>query len=577
MRFDYSALGIIVLLAGCQGRLDGPARASDATPLGPSSGNGSGGTSNITPMGGAPSTVPTADPDGKAPAAATVGPSPLRRLGRLELSNTVHALLPGLPSSFDVAKDLPADNAIELSFALPGTVSDLEVKRFMELGEAAVTALGGKAPGASCNGDESACARSFIESFGKRAFRRPLAEPEVSDLVALYDKLRTDPEMKYDFQGALGVLVEAILQSPGFLYRWERGLAAPVVDGALVKYDSYEVASRLSYFLWSSMPDDALLAAAAANELATPDQVATAAQRLLDDPRADPALGDFISQWLELTPLPALVKDTAVFPGFTPELRQAMQAETLAFTRDVLRGSTPTFTNLLTAPYSIVQPPLAQYYGVTADPQGRADLSGSGRLGILTQASLLAVKGNSYRTSPVRRGKFVLNRLLCSNVPPPPVDVVLELPPPDPSKSVREQMAEHRTNPTCAGCHNTMDALGFAFERFDGAGKLRTLDGNQPIDPSGKVALDGAEVSFQGAAELSNLLANSAEAQHCFARQWLRYALDRFEQDADTAAAKFLEGDYVAQGLNTRQLLVAITRTLPFSHRAPAEGEVLTP
>jgi len=383
--------------------------------------------------------------------------------------------------------------------------------------------------------------------------------------------------MMFDFQGALGVLVEAILQAPGFLYRWERGLAAPVVDGKLVKYDSYEVASRLSYFLWSSMPDDALLAAAAANELATPDQVAAAAQRLLDDPRADVALGDFISQWLELTPLPGLVKDTNVFPGFTPELRLAMQAETLAFTRDVLRGSSPTFSSLLTAPYSIVQPPLAQYYGVTADAQGRADLSGSGRAGVLTHASLLAVKGNSYRTSPVRRGKFVMNRLLCSNVPPPPPNVVPDLPAPDPSKTVREQMAEHRTNPTCAGCHVTMDALGFAFEHFDGAGKLRQLDGNQPIDPSGSITLDGAAVSFQGAAELSAFLASSAEAQHCFARQWLRYALDRFEQDADGAAAKFLEDDYAAQGLNTRSLLIALTRTLPFSHRAPAEGEVLTP
>src|SRR6185369_2823745 len=180
--------------------------------------------------------------------------------------------------SFDAGKDLPADNAIELSFAAPGTVSDLEVKRFMELGEAAVAVLGTTLPGApTCAGDETACARAFVESFGKRAFRRPPSELEVGDLLALYDKLRTDPDMKYDLPGALGVLVEAILQSPGFLYRWERGLSAPLVDGKLVKYDSYEVASRLSYFLWSSMPDDALMAAADANQLATPDQVAAQA------------------------------------------------------------------------------------------------------------------------------------------------------------------------------------------------------------------------------------------------------------------------------------------------------------
>jgi len=527
---------------------------------------------------GAPSTVPTANPDGKAPAEATVGPSPIRRLGQLELTQTVRALLPGLPAGFDAGKDLPPDNAIALSFAVPGTVSDVEVNRFMDLGEAAVAALGDHLPGAQpCSGDETACARAFVESFGKRAFRRPVNPLEVDDLLALYGKLRTDPDLQYDLKGALGVLVEAILQSPGFLYRWERGLQPPLGDGKLVKYDNYEVASRLSYFLWSSMPDDALLAAADAGQLAKPDEVAAQAQRLLADPRADLVLSDFASQWLELTPLPSLVKDAGAFPSFTPELRLAMQSETLAFTLDVLRGPAPTFTSLLTANYTIVQPALASYYGVAADASGRADLSGTGRLGLLTQASVMSVKGNSYRTSPVKRGKFVQNRLLCSSVPPPPANVVPDLPAPDPSKSVREQMAEHRTNPSCAACHNSMDALGFAFEHFDGAGKFRDQDGTQAIDASGSVSLDGADVTFKDAADLAKLLAASPEAQRCFTRQWLRYALDRFEQDADGAAAQYLADDFVASGLNTRQLLVDLTRTLPFSHRAPAPGEVLTP
>jgi hypothetical protein len=254
-----------------------------------------------------------------------------------------------------------------------------------------------------------------------------------------------------------------------------------------------------------------------------------------------------------------------------------MQAETLAFTRDVLRGPAPTFTSLLTANYTIAQPALAQYYGVAINASGHADLSGTGRLGLLTQASVMSVKGNSYRTSPVRRGKFVLNRMLCSSVPPPPANVVPDLPPPDKNKTVREQMADHRTNPTCAACHDTMDPLGFAFEHFDGAGKFRDLDGTQAIDTSGSFELDGAPVSFKDAAELAKLLAASPEAQHCFTRQWLRYALDRFEQDADGAAAKYLEDGYVAAGLDTRKLVVDVTRTLPFSHRAPAEGEVLTP
>jgi hypothetical protein len=178
-----------------------------------------------------------ANPDGTAVTGSTVGASPLRRLGRLELTNTVRALLPALPADFDAGKDVPTDNAVELSFAVPGTVSDLEVKRFMELAEGAATALAGNGPGSAvaCTADETACARSFVESFGKRAFRRPLDPLEVGDLMALYDKLRTDPEMAYDLRGALGVLVEAILQAPGFLYRWERGLKGPQLDGQLVK------------------------------------------------------------------------------------------------------------------------------------------------------------------------------------------------------------------------------------------------------------------------------------------------------------------------------------------------------
>ena len=530
--------------------------------------------------GGSASTVPTADPDGTASEDATVGRSPLRRLGKLELSRTLRDLLPSLPEGFDPSADVPIDNEIQLAFSLPGTVSDLEVKRFMDMAEAALSALGDAAPGnqfACAGADETSCARAFIESFGKRAFRRPLEGVEVDDLIALYDELRTDPEMAYGFVPALGVVSEAILQSPGFLYRWERGLKAPQLDGDVVKFDGYEIASRLSYYIWNSMPDDALLAEADAGTLGTPDQIAAQARRLLGEARADGALGDFITQWLELGTLPSLIKDANVYPEFSVELRSSMLAETLAFSKDVLRGSTPTFTSLLTAGYSFVDAPLAAYYGLVPDASGRVDLDGSGRLGLLTQAAVMAVKGNSYRTSPVRRGKFILNRLICFNVPPPPPNVVTELPPPDPNLTLREQMAAHRDNPTCAGCHKSMDSLGFAFEHFDGAGKYRETDGAHAIDASGSFTLDDVATSFSNASDLAWALAASPEAQACFARQWLRYAIDRFEQDADQAASDYLASAYSESGLDTRQLIVEITRTLPFSHRAPADDEVLTP
>jgi hypothetical protein len=518
--------------------------------------------------------------DGKAPEGASVGPSPLRRLGRVEMLHTLHDLFPALPASFDANVDLPLDNDIQLAFSLPGSVSDLEVRRFMDLAEAAITTLGANAPNKTftCTGsDQTACARDFINKFGKRAFRRPLAQVEADDLVALYTKLRTDPQMNYAFPDALGILIEAILQSPGFLYRWERGLAAPQMDGTLVKFDNYEVASRLSYYLWNSMPDDALIAAADAGNLSTPDQIAQQAARLLQDPRADETLADFITQWLELGPLSTAIKDTSVYPTFKPELKDSMRAETVALSHDVLRSAAPTFSALLTAPYTFVDANLAKYYGVTPDANGRVDLTGTARLGLLTQGAVMSVKGNSYRTSPVRRGKFVLNRLLCQTVPPPPPNVVPELPPPDPTKTIRQQMAEHRSQPSCAVCHDTMDLLGFAFEHFDGAGNYRPNDMGHPIDSSGSATIDGRVASYQDAAALAKILASSHEAHDCFTRQWMRYAIDRFEQTADAAAVNYLTTTYEGSGLDTRDLIVRITRTLPFSYRAPADGEVLIP
>jgi hypothetical protein len=518
--------------------------------------------------------------NGRAPAGATVGPVELRRLSRQELTNTLLDLFPALPAGFTASLDLPEDNPVALAFAQPGTVSDLEVKRFLDLAEATIAALGGKLPAGmiTCTGsDDAACARTFITSFGKRAYRRPLDSAEIDDLMALFTKLRTDPELMYGRDDALTVIVQSILQSPGFLYRWERGLAAPQIDNGLVKLDSYEVASRLSYLLWRSMPDPSLMTAADGNHLATPDDVAAQARRLLSDPRADQALADFITQWLELGPLATSMKDSSAYPTFKTELLDSMRAETVALSRDVLRGGTPTLANLLGAKYTFVDKALAAYYGVTPDASGRVDLSATGRVGLLTQGSVMSVKGNSYRTSPVRRGKFILNRMLCSSVPPPPPFAVPELPAPDPTKTVRQQLAQHRDNAACASCHGLMDPIGYGFEHFDGAGKFRQMENGQAIDSSGTILLDGATVAFNDATELVKALSSSADVRDCFSTQWLRFALGRFEQDADAAAVKHLRSYYQEAGTNTRDLIVEITRTLPFSHRAIAQGEVTSP
>jgi hypothetical protein len=574
---------MVLLLAACSGEIGDAARRGDPASDSAAPANADSATPQDPPPASAGSGSATAThPDAGAAAsdALTVGPSPLRRLGKTELHNSLRDLFPTLPQDFDATIDVPADNDVQLAFSLPGTVSDLEVKRFMDLAEAALAALGSEAPNhkVSCAGsDQTACARTFIASFGKRAYRRPLDPLEVDDLVALYTNLRTDPAVAYGFEDALGAVIQAVLQSPGFLYRWERGLARPLADGELVKFDDYEVASRLSYFLWNSLPDPQLMAAADAGELKTPEQIATQAARLLADPRADDTFADFIAQWLELGPLPQLVKDANAYPAFQPALLGPMRDESTALARDVLRGPSPTFTNLLTARYTFVEAPLAKYYSVTPAGDGRVELGDTARLGLLTQAALMSVKGNSYRTSPVRRGKFILNRLLCQTVPPPPPNVVPDLPPPDPTKTLREQMAMHRDSVVCASCHDRLDNLGFAFEHFDGAGKYRETEGGLAIDASGSANLDGTTIAFRDATELVQALAASPETQACFARQWLRYALDRFELDADQAAVDSLVASYAKSGLDTRKLIVEITRSLPFTHRAPAEGEEFSP
>ena len=235
------------------------------------------------------------------------------------------------------------------------------------------------------------------------------------------------------------------------------------------------------------MPDATLLAEADAGQPDT--RSSRAAGRATSRRwRADATLGDFVTQWLELGTLRELIKDTAVYPAFKPELRDSMRAETVAFARDVLRGPSPTFTSLAHGALHVRRRAARAILRRHAPTRaGKVNLSGTARLGLLTQGALMAVKGNSYRTSPVRRGKFILNRLLCHDVPPPPPNVVPELPPPDPTKTMREQMAEHRNSPSCAACHTTMDALGFAFEHFDGAGNYRSDENGHAIDASGSV------------------------------------------------------------------------------------------
>ncbi len=503
----------------------------------------------------------------------TAGPMPMRRLTRREYDNTVRDLL-GERSSW--GQTLSPDRDPGFSFSRPSVVTTLEAADLRGAAEAltaaAIPRLGRLL---GCNPTavgEPACARSFIESFGMRAYRRPLDRAEVDALVALYQTGRTP--LALAFPQAVGLVIETILQSPGFLYRWELGPQAPAREGALVRLRSYEVASRLSYFLWSTMPDQALFDAAAANALDTSAQVEQQARRMLADPKARVSLADFFEEWLKLDELDELSKEYA---GFNDALKSAMMQEARTFATHVAFDGDGRFGTLLTAPFSFVNNALARLYGITGvrdTTLSRLDLDAGQRSGMLTQAGFLARTGDPDGSHPVRRGKEIFEGFLCKVVPPPPGEV----PPPRPvmpGLTTRQRFEDHAKNECAAGCHALFDAFGFAFEHYDGVGRYRTMDSGARVDSSGRVTIDGAARSFNDAPGLTRIVAESEEARRCFAVHWLRFAFRRLETEADGASIDAVMTRFARSGHDMREVLVSLTSTPSFRYRSLNPGEVM--
>jgi hypothetical protein len=414
---------------------------------------------------------------------------------------------------------------------------------------------------------EDACATMFIDRFGTRAFRRPLAPAEAARFFDLFAWGRST----YDFAGGIGLVIQALLQSPHFLYRVELGTPDPV-EGDVVPLGPYEIASRLSYLLWSSMPDDELFAAADAGELATQEQIAAQARRMLDHPRARQAVANFHSQWLKLTHIETVTKDPATYPLYHDGLRSLWRQETEAFLEHVVFDGEGDVGTLLSAPYSMMNAELAAFYGVdnppTSDVFERVELDPSSRAGILTHASLLAVNAKPNQSSPVHRGKFVREMLLCQLLPPPPNDVEIKPPDVKPGSTTRERFKEHSANPECAACHVLMDPIGFGFEHYDGIGQWRDKDQGFAVDASGSLyATRDIDGPFYGAVELAKELAVSAEVRQCVATQWFRFGYGRAEGKTDACAMHEIQGAFAASGNNIKELLVALTQTEAFLYR----------
>jgi hypothetical protein len=410
---------------------------------------------------------------------------------------------------------------------------------------------------AADTGDD-VCAKTAIEALASRAWRRPITAEEVAGLSALVDSVLADGGT---FDDALRWGFVSVLVSPNFLYRVE--IDPDPASAEPHPLTGYELASRLSYFLWSSMPDDALFDAAARDELSTPEQIATQVRRMLDDPKASALVDNFGGQWLFIRGLDDAFKDPYLFPGFDDALRSAMKEETTRFFSSFVFGDRDMH-ELITATEGEIDAILADHYGVPFSGTGwqGVDLASVHRGGLLGQAGVLAVNAYATRTSPVIRGKFVLGQLMCSEPPPPPPDIPALEAQAD-AVTIREQLEQHRADPVCASCHEAMDNIGFGLENFDAIGAWREVDGGQPIDASGELF----DTLFDGPQELTALISTDPRFESCIAEQAYTYALGRMPELTDGPFLSDIEASFAAGGFTFEALVTAIATSEPFTTR----------
>ena len=426
-------------------------------------------------------------------------------------------------------------------------------------------------PAIGADADERRCARRIIARLARRALRRPVTDGDVSHFLALYDAGRATG----NFESGVRTSLQAILADPEFLFRFERtppGLAA----GASHRVSDLELASRLSFFLWSSIPDDTLLAAAEERRLSDPAELERQVRRMLADPRSETLSTNFASHWLRLQNLRDVHPDVYLFPDWDDNLNQSMRRETELFFESLVREDR-SLLDLLTADYTFVDQRLATHYeipNIMGPRFRRVSIADEHRRGLLGHAGILTLTSVSNRTAPVIRGAWILDVLLGTPPPKPPANV----PPLQENEtgtdhlSVRERMVEHRANAFCAACHNIIDPIGFALESFDAVGAWRTMDSGFPVDPSGTL-YDGTRVD--GPASLRRFLLDNEDLFLTnFARNLLMFATGRVFQPYDMPAVRAIVRDAVRQEHRLSAYVVGVVTSAPFQMRRVDEVEV---
>ncbi len=562
---SFRNLALLWLASGCVGTMEGSSTGS-SNDVPPSAALPQDSGAVPGPSGPSSENDPTLLSKSCVAGKVSAGPAPLRRLTREEYDASVASLL-GASEPF--GPSLEGDESVgPFAGNTLAPISEGSVEKYgvaaKRLAERATGALATLAP-CSTTAADTACASQFLQDFGRKAYRRPLTSSELERSVGLFSAGAKDRT----FKDGIRLALRALLQSPYFLYHVELG--EPAQESSIVpvaRFTSHEVAARLSFLFWSGARDAELETAADSGQLTTVAAVEAQARRMLAAPQAEQAVRSFHTQLTGVGYLDAMPKSKDLYPTWSPELAKELAAEPGLFADAVIRKGDGTLASLLTQSFGMGGPLTAQFYGASGSGP-RYELDKTQRAGLLTLPGLLAAHSSVDQSNPVKRAVWVREVLLCQELAPPPNDAVIELPKVEPNVSTRERFRQHRDNPICATCHTLLDPLGLGFEHYDAIGQYRADDAGSPVDAMGEIVGEPADIAgaFNGAIELSQKLATSADTQHCFGRHWFRYALGREPTAEDDCARSVALDKFETSQGDLRELIVATATSDSFRFR----------
>lgn len=522
------------------------------------------------PGGGAPG--PGAGMN-EGPRGCRASPAKLWQLTPAQVHHALSALVPGVslptPEPFDRGASGFRNEAAVLRLSVPEM--EETIARSETVAQRAYEVRGQLEP-CLADGDglaEVACVESFVRSFGKRAFRRPLASDEVTSFVSLFRQQKDSA----DAPSAFRLLVTAITSAPEFLFRTELGSG----ESGTFELKGFEKASALAFFLTDGPPDADLLSAAEDGSLDTTEGTEKQVARLFASEAGRRGMIEFFRQWFGLEEVPYLSKDEKVFPSFSQTVARGMQGEAEAFINHFLSSADGRWRDLYTSRRTFVNDTLARFYGFGSQTMGEGFKAVDApaqqpRAGLLTLGAVQASLAREYESDPIVRGVFIQEAILCRELPPPPADANAFPPALDPSLTTRERLEQHRADEGCRACHQLIDLVGLGFENYDGIGRFRTTENGKPVDVSGTITLDDVDHDFSGPAELGQLLSASQDAKRCFARQVFRFATGRLEdEDRDLCLIEAMTSALGSENANVQQALTALVSDPRFWQRTRLE------